>query len=193
MHCDLWEHQCPRPPSVSSLTSTAALPQGGKSSVTHVCERVWNFISVTIPFKLFPNFPTKYFMIKYTPLWFTIKNLFVCSCVEVTLQWKCFHRSQLPVLNNMIFPNSSPTYETNTDKHSVPHRSHDIRSYCEQNASELLCRSRPRCGSSSVRSVSEQLLCFRTVSTALPPLHSFSWESRIWVNTNPAELVIGSG
>lgn len=191
MHCDLWEHQCPRPPSVSSLTFT--LPRGEKGSVTHVCERVWNFISVTIPFKLFPNFSTKYFMIKYTPLWFTIKNLFVCSCVEVTLQWKCFHRSQLPVLNNMIFPNSSPTYETNTGKHSVPHRSHDIKSYCEQNVSELLRGSQPRCGSSSSSVRSVWVNSCGVFSTALPPLHSFSWESRIWVNTNPAELVIGSG
>lgn len=67
MHCDLWDHQCPGPTSVSSFTFIV-LPQGEKCGVTHVCERVLNFIYVTIHFKLFSNFSTNYLMIKYTPL-----------------------------------------------------------------------------------------------------------------------------
>lgn len=64
-----FENTSAQPPSVCSLTFTAALPQDEKRCVTHVCEIIFNFIYVTIhfklfmlpfvQFKLFPNFSPK--------------------------------------------------------------------------------------------------------------------------------------
>lgn len=62
-------------------------PQFYRREKNAAYKRVLNFISVTIHVKLFLFFPpTNFWVIKYTPLKFTIKNVFVFSRSGVTLE-----------------------------------------------------------------------------------------------------------